>query len=204
VSDIEREVLDTEQAQMIQERDERLQALYNTLYDFINNETFWNDNCIFCFLVFKLGRDVGEMDMDHSSASCTSTLVARYSSCSTCFGINSHPGSIYCQQKIIPAVEGLCYHCWLPMKVGPHWLHKDPASFGRSDCSIPQWTGRLLYMLSRRVLNNFKVEKCESKQEYADWLASTSMDPASYGVFNSVLALIFILDLADNELKKQI
>ena len=90
------------------------------------------------------------------------------------------------------------------MKIGPHWLHKDPSSFGRSDCSIPQWTGRLLYMLSKRVLNNFKVEKCETKQQYADWLASTSMDTASYGVLNSVPAFIFILDLADNMLKDQI
>jgi hypothetical protein len=33
---------------------------------------------------------------------------------------------------------------------------------------------------------------------------STSMDPASYGVLNSVPAFIFILDLADNMLKDQI
>lgn len=188
---------------MIQKRDEYYQGLYNQLFDFINGEIFWQDNCIFCFLVSKLSKQ-GDLEIDHSSASCTSPVVADYSSCSSCFGLYTHPGSFYCSNRFLPQIEGLCYRCWLPMKVGPHWLHKDPTSFGTDDCCIPQWTGRLFFMLSSHIESRFKLTGFSSKQDYADWLATPSSDDSSYGVHNSVLCLLYLLENAEKKLQENI
>lgn len=176
--------------------------LYYRLFDYISQETFWTNNCIFCFLVSKYSEKDKDIDYGHPSVSCFEPSVIPFISCATCFGNTQHQGSVFCRQKLLPKkTTGLCSYCWLPMKIGPNWVHKEPSVFGVSDCPIPHFTGRLLFLLRKRILNNCKVTAQLSLQDYAEWLAEDSNDPDWYGLSNSVVALSFALGSAQKLLE---
>jgi hypothetical protein len=179
------------------------QELYYKLFDVLIGDSLWERNCIFCFLVSRLiDKSDSQEFCSHSSIECVNPQVITRSSCYNCFGTTLHRGSLFCSNALFSKIPGLCRYCWLPMKLGQHWIHKDESLFGSNECSHPKWIGRLLYILQKRIKTQFKVEADMSKQEYADWLAMESLEKDANGEPNAVHALMFALDFCDDLMKK--
>lgn len=192
----------------------KLEEIGTALDNLLQGPSYWFHNCLLCFLVGSItnNNECTQLHFGHKASECINPMIETYCSCNTCLDVTLHPGSLFCNNYISEDVEGICFNCLLPQKLGTRDWYHTRETFGPSNC-VNKSVLRLLWVCKNSLTNKFRNGTLgymilfintlgqhfgdNDQKLFVKWLSSLHD-----GVPMSVVGYLFLVEKADSLLEK--